>query len=74
MKEKGYTNVYQVPRIEKIVVNRGLGDCKDNAQSFNKAVDELGIITGQKLSGRSVLSLGVAVKTAKVLKSMFTTK
>ena len=48
MKEKGYTNVYQVPRIEKIVVNRGLGDCKDNAQSFNKAVDELGIITGQK--------------------------
>ena len=48
MKEKGYTNKYQVPRIEKIVVNRGLGDCKDNAQSFNKAVDELGVITGQK--------------------------
>ncbi len=48
MKEKGYTNVYQVPKIEKIVVNRGLGDCKDNAQSFNKAVDELAIITGQK--------------------------
>ncbi len=48
MKERGYTNVYQVPRIEKIVVNRGLGDCKDNAQSFNKAVDELAIITGQK--------------------------
>ena len=48
MKEKGYTNVYQVPRIEKIVVNRGLGDCKENAQSFNKAVDELMVITGQK--------------------------
>ena len=48
MKEKGYTNKYQVPKIEKIVVNRGLGDCKDNAQSFNKAVEELAIITGQK--------------------------
>ncbi len=48
MKEKGYTNIYQVPKIEKIVVNRGLGDCKENAQSFNKAVDELALITGQK--------------------------
>ncbi|MBQ4557994.1 MAG: 50S ribosomal protein L5 [Clostridia bacterium] len=48
MKEKGYTNVYQVPKIDKIVVNRGLGDCKENAQSFNKAVEELAVITGQK--------------------------
>ena len=48
MKEKGYKNVNQVPKIEKIVLNRGLGDCKDNAQSFNKAVDELAQITGQK--------------------------
>lgn len=48
MKELNYTNVYQVPKIEKIVVNRGLGDVKDNAQAFNKAVDELGMITGQK--------------------------
>ena len=47
-KEMGYTNPLQVPKIEKIVVNRGLGDCKDNAQSFNKAVDELAAITGQK--------------------------
>ena len=48
IKEMGYTNPLQVPKIEKIVVNRGLGDCKDNAQSFNKAVDELAAITGQK--------------------------
>ena len=48
MKELNYTNVNQVPKIEKIVVNRGLGDVKDNAQAFNKAVDELGMITGQK--------------------------
>lgn len=48
MKEKGYTNVNQVPRLEKIIVSRGLGDVKDNSQSFNKAVDELAQITGQK--------------------------
>ena len=47
-KELGYTNVNAVPKIEKIVVNRGLGDCKDNQQAFNKAVDELAAITGQK--------------------------
>lgn len=48
MKEFGYKNKLQVPQIEKIVINRGLGDCKDNSQSFNKAVEELAVITGQK--------------------------
>ena len=48
MKEKGFKNIHQVPKIEKIIVSRGLGDVKDNSQSFNKAVDELAIITGQK--------------------------
>ena len=48
MKEKGYKNINQVPTLEKIVVSRGLGDVKDNSQAFNKAVDELATITGQK--------------------------
>ena len=48
MKEKGYKNVNQVPKLEKIIVSRGLGDVKDNSQAFNKAVDELAAITGQK--------------------------
>ncbi len=48
VKEYGYKNVNEVPKLEKIVVSRGLGDCKDNTQSFNKAVEELGLITGQK--------------------------
>ena len=48
MKEKGYKNINQVPSLEKIVVSRGLGDVKDNSQAFNKAVDELATITGQK--------------------------
>lgn len=48
MKIKNHTNPFQVPKVEKIVINRGLGDIKDNAQSFAKAVEELAIITGQK--------------------------
>lgn len=48
MKEKGYKNINEVPKLEKIIVSRGLGDVKDNSQAFNKAVDELGTITGQK--------------------------
>ena len=48
MKEKGFKNINEVPKLEKIIVSRGLGDVKDNSQAFNKAVDELGTITGQK--------------------------
>ena len=47
-KELGYKNINQVPHLNKIVVNAGLGDVKDNAKSFNMAVEELGLITGQK--------------------------
>lgn len=47
-KEFAYSNVMQVPKLEKIIVSRGLGDVKDNSASFNKAVEELAVITGQK--------------------------
>ena len=44
----GYKNVMQIPRLEKIVINMGLGDCKDNAKSLEVAVAELTQIAGQK--------------------------
>ncbi len=47
-KKFGYQNVNQVPRLEKIVINSGLGDVKDNAKSFQLAVEELKAISGQK--------------------------
>ncbi len=43
-----YKNVMEIPRLEKIVINMGLGDCKDNAKSMEVAVSELTIISGQK--------------------------
>ena len=44
----GYKNVMMIPRLEKIVINRGLGDCKDNAKALETAVAELTEIAGQK--------------------------
>ena len=43
-----YKNVNQVPRLEKIVINMGLGADKDNAKSVQNALEELKNITGQK--------------------------
>lgn len=48
IKELGYKNINEVPKIEKVVVNTSLGDVKDNSKSFNMAVDEIEAITGQK--------------------------
>jgi len=46
--ELGYQNINQVPRMDKIVLNMGLGDIKDNSKSFNATVEELALISGQK--------------------------
>ncbi len=48
LKEHKYSNVNEVPKIEKIVLNMGLGDVKDNSKSLNLAVEELATIAGQK--------------------------
>lgn len=48
MKTFDYRNVMQVPRMEKIVVNMGLGEALQNARILDTSMEELGIITGQK--------------------------
>ena len=49
LKQKfGYKNVNQIPKIDKIVINMGLGDCKDNPKALEAAVKELETIAGQK--------------------------
>jgi large subunit ribosomal protein L5 len=47
-KEFGYTNVMAVPKIEKVVVNMGLGEATANAKIIDTGADELARITGQK--------------------------
>lgn len=47
MEKFQYSNVMQLPKIEKIVINMGLGDGKDNPKIIKAAVDELTMIAGQ---------------------------
>ena len=47
-KEFGYKNVMAIPKIEKVVVNMGLGEATQNAKIVDTGADELGRITGQK--------------------------
>ncbi len=49
LKEKfKYSSVMQIPKLEKIVINMGLGEAKDNAKLLETAIEELTIISGQK--------------------------
>ena len=48
MKKFNYKSVMQVPKLEKIIINIGLGDIKDNPKSLENAMNDLGLITGQK--------------------------
>ena len=48
MKSLDMSNIMQVPRIEKVVVNIGLGEALDNAKALDAAVGDLNSITGQK--------------------------
>ena len=52
MKKFGYKNVMQVPKIEKIVVNMGVGEAVQNIKELENAVNDLALITGQKPSVR----------------------
>jgi len=47
-KELNFKNIMEVPKLQKIVLNMGLGDAKDNKNTLKQAVEELATITGQK--------------------------
>ncbi|MBQ3334074.1 MAG: 50S ribosomal protein L5 [Eubacteriaceae bacterium] len=48
MEKFQYKNVMEVPQLVKVVINMGLGDCKDNSKLLDAAVGDLAIISGQK--------------------------
>jgi large subunit ribosomal protein L5 len=48
MKQFGYTNIHQVPKVIKVTVNRGLGEASQNAKALDSSVAEIAKITGQK--------------------------
>ena len=48
LKERSYPNVMAIPRLQKVVVNMGVGEATQNIKLLDAAMDELGRITGQK--------------------------
>ena len=48
IKKFEYKNIMQVPKIDKIVINMGVGEAKDNAKALESAINDMQIITGQK--------------------------
>ena len=48
MKKFGYKSVMQIPKLDKIIINVGCGDAKDNAKVIDNVCAELALITGQK--------------------------
>ena len=48
IKKFGYKNVMEVPKLEKIVVNMGVGEAKENAKLLDSAIADMEMITGQK--------------------------
>ena len=46
-KKFGYKNVMEIPKLDKIVINMGVGEAKENAKALESAIEELKIITGQ---------------------------
>ena len=64
-KEFGYPNVMAVPKIEKVVVNMGLGEATQNAKIVDVGADELAKITGQKAAVRRAKKSVAAVQGAR---------
>ena len=48
VKKFGYKNVMQIPKLDKIVINMGVGEAKENAKVLDTAIKDLETITGQK--------------------------
>lgn len=48
MQKFEYKNVNQVPRLEKVIINMGLGEAKDNPKALDSAIEDLTVIAGQK--------------------------
>ena len=48
MSKFNYKNVYQIPKLQKIVLNMGIGEAKEDAKILDKAQEELSLIAGQK--------------------------
>ena len=59
----GYKNIMQVPKLNKIVINMGVGEAKDNSKVLDSAVKDLEIIAGQKAVVTKITSIPLTLST-----------
>ena len=61
-KKFGYKNVMEVPKLEKIVVNMGVGEAKENAKLLDAAIADMELVTGQKaIATKAKMPIGCKV-------------
>ena len=68
-KKFGYKNIMEVPKLDKIVVNMGVGEAKENAKLLEAAVKDLETITGQKAVIQKLKNLLLTSKSERVCRS-----
>ena len=56
IKKFGYKNIMEVPKLDKIVVNMGVGEAKENAKVLEAAIKDMETITGQHYVARKCMS------------------
>ena len=69
IKKFGYKNIMEVPKLDKIVINMGVGEAKENAKVLDSAVRDMEIISGQRQSPPRRRSLLLTSNSVKVWRS-----
>ena len=68
-KKFGYKNVMQVPKLDKIVINMGVGEAKENAKLLDAAIADMELITSRKLSQQKLKNLLLTSKSERECRS-----
>ena len=69
-KKFGYKNVMEVPKLDKIVINMGVGEAKENAKLLDAAIADMELITGQKAIATKLKNLSLTLKSERVCRSV----
>ena len=68
-KKFGYKNVMEVPKLEKIVVNMGVGEAKENAKLLDAAIADMNLLQDRKQSLQKLKNLSLTSKSERVCRS-----
>ena len=69
-KKFGYKDVMEVPKLDKIVINMGVGEAKENAKLLDAAIADMELITDRKQSLLKLKNLSLTLKSERVCRSV----